>query len=581
MQFSFQIKLQAIKIEKQPLLKLILTFEAKIKTATENYSFAKFSTLITDQPSMNKHLEKVLTLLQQPNELSADEKTTGIQELKAAEAELEMKNRDLKIESSLERVRVVALSMKKPEELLNVCEILFSEMSSLGFSEMRNTMINIHNDEKETFVNYDYSNEIGKSVTPLFYSIHPLIEKQIKQIRSADDAFSETSFAGKELEEWKAFRRSRGEKDDPRIDKVAALHYYFYSIGVGSIGISTFSALSAEKLELLKRFRNVFDFAYRRYMDIALAEAQAREAQIEAALERVRSVAMSMKQATDMLDVCKTISRQLELLGVKEIRNIQTAIFNEEKGTYYNYEYYTKHNKTIITETDYKNHPVHKKFAEQMLKGAGEVFIHSFKGKEVKEWIKYQKTTNVFIDSFLEQAEALCYYWNSLGPVALGMSTYILLNEEEIELFKRFKNVFELAYQRYSDIALAEEQAHKAQTETAMEYVRSRALAMQEPEELIDVAQMLRHEMGILGIQEIETGTVFIFDEVAESAQFGFTMKDTRFPEKPSVTETITVQLNTTSAGKELLSFFLSQEVRQSFRQEGLKRKEWIEYMYS
>ncbi|MBA3649711.1 MAG: hypothetical protein H0W62_14410 [Chitinophagales bacterium] len=96
-----------------------------------------------------------------------------------------------------------------------------------------------------------------------------------------------------------------------------------------------------------------------------------------------------------------------------------------------------------------------------MLKGGGEVFIHGFQGEEVKEWIRYQKTTNVFIDSFLEEAEALCYYWYSLGPVALGMSTYVLLNEREIELFKRFKNVFELAYRWFLDIQKAEAQASR------------------------------------------------------------------------------------------------------------------------
>ncbi len=61
-------------------------------------------------------------------------------------------------------------------------------------------------------------------------------------------------------------------------------------------------------------------------------EDQNHELEIESALERVRSVAMGMKKREDMLDVCKTISQQLELLHVKEIRNVQTAIFYDEKG---------------------------------------------------------------------------------------------------------------------------------------------------------------------------------------------------------------------------------------------------------
>ncbi len=65
-----------------------------------------------------------------------------------------------------------------------------------------------------------------------------------------------------------------------------------------------------------------------------------------------------MNRPDDMLHVCQTISEQLELLKVKEIRNVQTAIFYKEKGTYMNYEYYAKHNKTFITETTYTDHEI-------------------------------------------------------------------------------------------------------------------------------------------------------------------------------------------------------------------------------
>ena len=61
-------------------------------------------------------------------------------------------------------------------------------------------------------------------------------------------------------------------------------------------------------------------------------EAQNKELEIQNALERVRAVAMGMKEPADMLEVCKTISQQLELLNVKEIRNVQTAIFYERKA---------------------------------------------------------------------------------------------------------------------------------------------------------------------------------------------------------------------------------------------------------
>ncbi len=220
-----------------------------------------------------------------------------------------------------------------------------------------------------------------------------------------------------------------------------------------------------------------------------------RELEIESALEKVRTIAMGMRKPADMLDVCKIISIQLQSLGVKEIRNVQTAIFYEQRGTYMNYEYYSKHDKTIITETVFTNHEIHNEFATKMLKGKGETFITHIKGSEVKDWIAYQKTTNVFIDNYLETANSLNYYWFSLGPVALGISTYSPLSEEEINLFKRFLKVFELAYQRYLDIEKAETQAREARIEAALERVRAKAMSMRHSSELSHLIYELYNEL--------------------------------------------------------------------------------------
>ena len=228
-------------------------------------------------------------------------------------------------------------------------------------------------------------------------------------------------------------------------------------------------------------------------------EFKNRELEIETALERVRAIAMSMKKADDMPEICKTISQQLAILGIQEIRNVQTAIFYEKRGVYMNYEYYAKHNKTYTTETSYTNHRIHKAFANKMLKGKGQTSITHIKGKKVKEWILYQKTTNVFIDKYLNQASSLHYYWHSLGPVALGISTYAPLKKEELELFERFLKVFELSYRRYLDIEKAEAQTRESEIELALERIRARTMAMQKSQELFDVAHLLHEQFKGLG----------------------------------------------------------------------------------
>ena len=228
-------------------------------------------------------------------------------------------------------------------------------------------------------------------------------------------------------------------------------------------------------------------------------EKKNRELEIEAALERVRSRAMIMKELTDMLEICRVISQQLELLNIKDIRNVQTAIINRHKGAYLNYEYYRLHDKKLITEVDYTLHPKHTEWANSMLKGSDSFFTADLKEEELKEWIENQKETSQFVDSYLNDAASLSYYYYSLGPVALGISTYSPLTENDLQIFKRFRNVFELAYKRYEDIKKAEAQAKEARIETALEKIRAQVTAMQESSELLDIVVMMQAEFTRLG----------------------------------------------------------------------------------
>ncbi len=408
--------------------------------------------------------------------------------------------KEAQIEASLEKVRAQALGMRKPEELPNVCEVLFKELQSLGFGELRNAMVNIHNDEKRTFINYDYSDEIGKSITPLFYDIHPVIKKQIKQIRSADDAFSETVFKGKDLESWKTFRKSRGEKEDKRIKNSTALYYYFYSIGTGSIGISTFNAISEEEQSLLKRFRNVFAFAYRRYMDVAQAEAQAREAQIELALERVRARTMAMQQSDELREVVMTIYEQLQHLDFNaQACNIVIA----DKITGDREFWVAGFTKEMYPESykvPYINHPYVNKQLDAWKHGEKyAVFEYAGKMKKDFDAIFFSATDfrNIPDDAkrMMIELPSVIFstaFFNYGSLQALGKDA---LSTENADILKRFAKVFEQTYTRFLDLQKAEAQAREAQIELGLERVRARAMAMQHSNELSDLVDTVFKEL--------------------------------------------------------------------------------------
>ena len=93
-----------------------------------------------------------------PEMVQSEKDTFGIEEWKQKTSTLEKlveertadlinKNRELEIESSLERVRTVAMSMQKADDLLKVSEIMYKELVALGFSGMRNALVQTFEEE--------------------------------------------------------------------------------------------------------------------------------------------------------------------------------------------------------------------------------------------------------------------------------------------------------------------------------------------------------------------------------------------------------------------------------------------------
>lgn len=70
--------------------------------------------------------------------------------------------------------------------------------------------------------------------------------------------------------------------------------------------------ISPDDLDILERFGRVFEQSYTRFLDLQKAEAQAREAQIEAALERVRSRSMAMHRSEELSDLPLELVKQVQ-----------------------------------------------------------------------------------------------------------------------------------------------------------------------------------------------------------------------------------------------------------------------------
>jgi signal transduction histidine kinase len=278
--------------------------------------------------------------------------------------------------------------------------------------------------------------------------------------------------------------------------KVAQQHGSLPDMRVGEGETIALEKISKENLELR-------DAVKRRTAEL---EHKNRELAIEAALEKVRAVAMGMKNPEDMLDVCRVISEQLQQFGVEKIRNVQIAIIDENIGQYLCYQYFTPYDKTTIEKTEYLKSPVEHGMVRQMLASRDGYFIGRLSGKELEDFRIHRKEENHFPDPFLDKATELDYCFLSIGEGGLGLTLYQPMAEDILTLFKRFHQVFSLAYQRFRDIQKAEAQAREAQIEAALEKVRSRSLAMHKSEELNEVVKVLFEKMIELQVPSTAVG---------------------------------------------------------------------------
>ena len=128
------------------------------------------------------------------------------------------------------------------------------------------------------------------------------------------------------------------------------------------------------------------------------------------------------------------------------------------------------------------------------------------------------------------------------------------------------------------DLQNAETMAQKARIEVALERVRARALAMQEPDELKEVANVLRTEMGLLGVEELETSSIYIYDEKVKKTECWYALKDVRDAEKNLVSDHFKLNLKDTWVGKQMLKFYKSKVKQTSIEMIGKNRIEWIRH---
>jgi len=448
-----------------------------------------------------------------------DQAYTRFLDLQKAEAQA----REAQIEIALERVRARSMAMHKSEEIQEVANVVFEQLHILGVSVSVSMIILI--DENIEGIELWLANEAGSYAQRMHipYIDNPIYTRAIKAVKNHEEFITEIygeevarSFNEKmiELPDWKTISEERKKflRSVPGYARSIALCKY---TGIAIVNYLP-KPFSEKEDDTLKRFSKVFEQAYTRFLDLKKAEAQAREAQIEASLERVRSKAMAMHNSVDLSEAVSMVFTELGNLGIQPIRSGVGIISKESKTlqVYFAVSSTSGNNLSLMGETSMLGHQEFEKQYDYWLRK--ENYFVSLNGEELESYYQFLSTAikvNPDINFQKERIEHGAYLMFSEG--FLYAWSEVKYTETEIGILERFKKIVELTFRRYFDLKKAEAQAREATKQASLDRVRGEIASMRTSEDLNRITPVIWKELQALEVPFIRCG-VFIIDETNE-----------------------------------------------------------------
>jgi len=439
----------------------------------------------------------------------------------------EVQAREAQVETALERVRSRTMAMHQSEELGEIVATLYKELDSLGLSALGFELILF---KPESNILEYWSNPAALEMAQCYKvprAVHTLFDRQWSAWENQQERLI-IELTGKEKLDFDTTLFTKTEfRDLPEeIKKVIGGHvsatFSHVSMKYGLLEAIDFKPLSESEFLIVDRFAKVFEQTYTRFLDLQKAEAQAKEAQIEAALERVRASSMAMHNSTEMQQVVQVMFEQMQPFGISshatsleifdEANVLIDCWFADHLNSYHitHYEIKGKKNPTIrkmwkCWEEQQPNITIHLKGAK---KKTYDTYLFTETGfKDVPNALKKD------IRSFKEAYFTCC----SMQYGLIQVVDHHPIPAENIAIIQRFAKVFEQSYTRFLDLQKAEAQAKEAQIEASMERVRSAAMAMHKSDELAKVNAVVFKELKQLGFDPSICG-IGIYDKATKGS---------------------------------------------------------------
>ena len=449
---------------------------------------------------------------------------TRFLDLQKAEAQA----KEAEIALALERVRARTMAMQNSDELREAVLVINEQLQQLNFDSKACNIIII---DKETGDSQYWVSGFTKDVYPVSYKVphldHPYYEELLQPWKRGEQYVVYEYIAEGKKSFDKIFFTETGFKNVPEEAKnvmmnlpSVVLSTAFFSNG--AIQVIGLESISDEKSIILQRFAKVFDQTYTRFLDLKKAEEQAKEAQIEAALERVRSRTMGMQKSDELKEVIQVVYDQFVHLNI----HVEHTGFVMDYKARDDYDIWIADQLAVPSHVTipYFDCVYYNRFNEAKRKG--EDFFASNLDFEEKNRF-YQKIIEYIpglpeeTKEFLFSIPGLAGSTVLLDNVCLYIENFegIPYTDEENDTVMRFGKVFQQTYTRFLDLQKAEAQAREAQIEAALERTRTQSMLMQHSNELDITSRVFHEQLLLLGI-ETELSFVWLPDVEKEKHLF-------------------------------------------------------------
>ncbi len=393
------------------------------------------------------------------------------EEVKRRTIELEHKNHELEIEASLERVRTKAMAMHNSSDLSEAAGTVFTELNKLGIHPIRSGFVLLTKESRKAklYPATSFDKEHTLSFTGEFEFIgHPVFEKQYESWQKKENYFP--VLEGKLLKSYYKILSEGLSIPYQNFPTDKKQFGSFLPFTEGFLFTWSEEPYSEKEINILNRFKAILDLTIRRYQDLINVEAQAREAKIEAALERVRSKAMAMYKSDDLNAAVAIVFEELDKLNLGMLR-CGIGILSKEKRCADVWTTTVAEQGRITQVSGNESMDIHP-----LLQGAFDAwliqgdFSYVLEGDDMSDYYRAVRTTNFHLPEsqlMVEHAEELkhYYYGTAFQSGMLFAFRETDFSEEAKTVLKRFAGVFNLTYKRFLDIQNAEALAHKAQVE--------------------------------------------------------------------------------------------------------------------